>query len=326
LEIEVRRLQKLGSSSIVVTLPKDWANRLGLQPGHRVLLVDEGDSIRIVPVDRRVSGSIVLDLAGLDPELAAAAPTCLYLSGLDGATIRVPEGAAVEEMKLRSMLFTGIQVYEQAPGEVRVEVLIDVDRVELPRLLKSMSQTISRLVSLLEEALSGASRGLQGRADMLRQDFLRTLYVVLRYLVSRHARTVDLVENYQTALAASYIGLAADLLQELVETVERLDLSRSLPAEDLRLLRRVLAPLEEATRLLLRLLATPSAGRLAEMHASLSRARMASEEAMKGVSSPAGGVLAGKLHDVLRLVNIAGYVAACRVILRAAREAPSRPS
>jgi len=319
LEIEVRRLQRLGASSIVVTLPKEWANRLGLQPGDKVMLVDEGDSIRVVPVDRRAGEGVTLDLSRLDPELAIAAPTCLYLSGLDGATIRLPPGGdLVEEMKRRSMLFTGVQVYEQAPGEARVEILIDVDRVDISSLLRSMSRTMSRLVSLLEEALQGGTTAPGERAELLRQDFLRTLYVVLRYLVSRHAKTADLLENYQTALAASYIGLATDLLQDILDTSGRLGLQAGLSGEDKKLLLRILAPLEDAVGLLLRLLASPSASRLATMYRSLEQARLAAEEAMRSVSSPAAGVLAGKLHDVLRLLNIAAYVATCRVILRAA--------
>lgn len=49
IQITKRRIQRLGGSSLIVTLPKTWVRKLGLTPGDEVLVVDEGGHLRIVP-------------------------------------------------------------------------------------------------------------------------------------------------------------------------------------------------------------------------------------------------------------------------------------
>jgi len=53
---DLRRVQRLGGSSLVVTIPKQWARKIGLTPGDQVAIIDEGSSLRIVPV--ALSGSV----------------------------------------------------------------------------------------------------------------------------------------------------------------------------------------------------------------------------------------------------------------------------
>lgn len=50
-----RRIQRLGGSSLIVTLPKSWAKRYGLDVGDTVMVIDEGDHIKIFPPDARTA-------------------------------------------------------------------------------------------------------------------------------------------------------------------------------------------------------------------------------------------------------------------------------
>src|SRR3990170_6253366 len=43
MEIEPRKVQRLGYSSLGVSLPKDWAKSAGIEPGATVLVVKEDD-------------------------------------------------------------------------------------------------------------------------------------------------------------------------------------------------------------------------------------------------------------------------------------------
>ena len=43
MEYEVRKVQRLGYSSVGISLPKDWAKEAGLSPGSVVSLLREGD-------------------------------------------------------------------------------------------------------------------------------------------------------------------------------------------------------------------------------------------------------------------------------------------
>ncbi|WP_062662460.1 AbrB/MazE/SpoVT family DNA-binding domain-containing protein [Aeropyrum camini] len=82
----VRRLQKLGSSSLVVTLPKEWVREMGLKQGDPVYVVIEGGSLRIVPaVNSETYAASRVRLTGSTPATplgCCGAPTSLGLRRL----------------------------------------------------------------------------------------------------------------------------------------------------------------------------------------------------------------------------------------------------
>ena len=314
MEVEVRKIQRVGTSSLVVTLPKEWARRLGLQPGSQVLLIDEGDSIRVKPVEND-SGGMVVDLSRVPPRLASSVPLCLYLSGYTEAEVAFPDQQSLEEAKARSLNLVGLQIYEslEDPSRARIEVIIDPARVDLPRLHRSLSTIVHETMALLRETLeTGEPR--EDRVGVVRARFLRTHYVVLRHLAARYGARGG-VDNYHSALATSYAGFAIDLLQELVLTAPRLTGARPLPEADLERLREVIGLIEEAGDLLFKILAQPSVKRIAELHLKLAGARERAEEVMLSSETRAAAVIAGKLHDIARLLMIAYYTALCRVLL-----------
>ena len=49
IQVSKRRIQRLGGSSLIVTLPKPWIRKYGLKPGDEVLVIDEGSHLRILP-------------------------------------------------------------------------------------------------------------------------------------------------------------------------------------------------------------------------------------------------------------------------------------
>ncbi len=304
--VEVRRIQRVGSSSLVVTLPKPWAKRLGLQPGSSVLLVDEGDSIRVIPVDKRGSRPLAIDLSRAPEWLAGATPLCVYLSGFSEAEVLLPKGVGGELLRARSLDLMALHVYEQAPGEARIEVLLDSERIDLPRLLKSLAGVARRAAMLVLEALRG-SPGVEGEIEIAKREFLRVHYVVLRYLASNSVQ--EGVSGYHAALSASYSGFAVDLLLETAAYAARRS-GETTPE----VLVQAVEETADIVDLLFRILARPSVKRLAELYSRLSQTR----ELLGGEMEKLPGlhaVVAAKLHDVLRLVTIAAYVATCRVIV-----------
>jgi len=44
-----RKVQRLGASSLIVTLPKEWARRNGVDVGDTVSLIDAGDRLILLP-------------------------------------------------------------------------------------------------------------------------------------------------------------------------------------------------------------------------------------------------------------------------------------
>ena len=318
MEIEVRKIQKVGTGSLVVTLPKEWAKKLGFEPGAQVLLIDEGDSIRIRPIKETKDTTIKLDLTKVPSNLAASAPLCVYLSAINEAEIYFPAKDVLEEAKSRSLYLMGLQIFD-VPEEnsAKVEVLLDSSKVDIPRLLKTLTVNVRESARLLNRALHGEVEGVKERVEITRTQFLRTHYIVLRHLAARYSERGG-IENYYVILSTSYAGFAIDLLQELVLTSLNL-IKEPLPLSDLQKLRKIIESVESSGDLLFRVLAAPSIKRLAELYKELYVARSLAEKVMVGAESRSSAVIGGKLHDIIRLMIISSYVAVCRVIMGVAQ-------
>ncbi len=321
MSVEVRRVQKLGASSLVVTIPKEWARRLGIEPGSRVYVVDEGDSVRIIPVDSGSGEAPVLEVPP-NPAAAGNLVVCVYLSGLTEAGIRLrgpgDRDAALMAMKEKAFSLLGAQVIEAGDGEASIKIALDLDKLDLGHLIRSLSRDASRALGLVRRIIERGSVAEEDlrEADLLERDFLRNQYAITRYLMVKHASTVSLVSNYYTALATGYIGFAIDILLNLVRLLpeRRMELQ---PREAEAALR--LADLaEQAIILETRVLASPSLRRIGELLHTIREAREEARKAMSGAETATAGIIYAKLHDAIRIVNLSAYVALCRALMEAA--------
>ncbi len=91
LVVETRKIQRLGSSSLVVTLPKNWARKNNLRPGDPIYMVDEGGHLKIVPgsdkkpcIYEEVTSKLTRNLREVGIEKAAK---CAYLNGYQSLRI-----------------------------------------------------------------------------------------------------------------------------------------------------------------------------------------------------------------------------------------------
>ncbi len=317
MNMEVRRVQRLGSSSLVVTLPKEWAKRLGLKPGSQVILVDDGNSIRILPMNHETPRGIHIDLSRFNPSIAQTAPYCIYISGYDASTLKVPSPEeSIPQIKRRAHSFIGMEVFELSDDEVKLEILIDMNRIEFNRLFKTMSITMSRVARALKKALLVNPDESIEELKFLQQDFIRTLYLALRYLSStsiEKSQESSSTTSLHIAMAANYTGLVVDMLYEFIKISKRIDITKLTSKEKQEIIK-IIDSLEKAGSLELRLIANPSARRISELVQLLRDTREYIESLLNKVSTPLAGLLLGKLHDAIRLLTISSYVLTCKII------------
>lgn len=80
-----RRIQRLGGSSLIITLPKTWIKKIGLNVGDAVIVVDEGDHLKILPPDTRVTEKVntaTIRITGYLKNLdLARLVNCAYING-----------------------------------------------------------------------------------------------------------------------------------------------------------------------------------------------------------------------------------------------------
>ncbi len=313
-DVEVRRIQRVGSSSLVVTLPKAWARRLGLEQGSTVVLYEEGDSIRIVPAVRRENTSLRVDLSRMPPLMAISVPVCSYLAGLDRVEVSLPQNARVEDVKMRGLVFMGMHIYEVGDNKVVIETLLDMDRIDPDSFIKSLGTVAERLVQGLIDAVSnGGDVEALNLAGFARQDFMRTLYVVLRSLFTRTPARHGRRDLTLKLMSASYVSLAIEILYSMITLIPQL--ASSAPLSDKKLIIERLRRLGQSINMLLHVIPSPSAKRLSELIQTLHKEEDEIKDALHRASSPITGALIGKIQDATRIVTLASYITVCRLIV-----------
>ncbi|MBS7621867.1 AbrB/MazE/SpoVT family DNA-binding domain-containing protein, partial [Candidatus Bathyarchaeota archaeon] len=168
--MELRKIQVTGGSTYIVSLPKDWANSLGLKPGDYVQIVRQPDmSLLLVPGGRRVNKPAE---ALIDASSASSLGEMIrefisyYLAGYD--VIKVKFGQRVDEYKahlkalMRSKLI-GLETVEESTDYMVVRCLLGF--VEFP-----VKDAIARMHSMVISMCRDALKALKLRDSSLAKD------------------------------------------------------------------------------------------------------------------------------------------------------------
>ncbi len=155
-----RKLVKLGKSSVVVSLPKDWLKEVNLEPGDEVLLKKEFDgSLRIMPVKDRKKLLVPEIEINIDecsvPGLLEKILQGSYITGREKVIITTSTGFKGNQFKeIRQIIerIRGVEVLEQSINRIELKTFVDPTKFKLSLLLK---RALSLLVSMLEYFLKG---------------------------------------------------------------------------------------------------------------------------------------------------------------------------
>lgn len=316
MSFEVRRVQRLGASSLVVTIPKEWARRLGLEVGSRVYLVDEGDSIRLIPAAKGEGEPPEIPAPPV-PEAAGDVAVCVYLSGLTEARVRLGRQGASEalmSMKEKALDLLGVQVGEAEDGVALIKVALDSERLDIPHMLRGLARDAEGILDLMIRIVRARGRGVDRRElGVLEKDFLRNQHAIIRYLMTRQTGRGLAASNYYAALATGYLGFAVDLLDNLVKLIP--DDGFALEDDEARFIERLLEGLRGLISLEARVLANPSFSRTGELLAGIEALKGEVSRKMGLLKSVWAAILLSKIHDVLRVLNLSAYVTLCMAIM-----------
>src|SRR2546422_6428348 len=166
LMMEARKVQKVGYSTLIVSLPKDWVEEVGLKQGDIVSFRRESDGgITIYPglTRERESYRYVLDADLCDqPNLLTRIITANYLTGHDTIQIISKKELSkqhLEEVRAVSRRLTGLGIVEQSLKSVTLQSFVDPTKFPIYGLMR-------RLEIIFHFLLGGAGEGGGGgRAD-----------------------------------------------------------------------------------------------------------------------------------------------------------------
>ncbi|MFQ5838473.1 MAG: PhoU domain-containing protein [Thermoplasmata archaeon] len=190
MDVESRKVQKMGLSSLGISLPKDWAMELGLKPGSILHLYREDDGSVSVDVPGRRTpqqrGCRVRAEECKEPQVLERVIIGNYLLGRDSIEIfskspLPPE--AMDEIYGAVDKLTGVAIVEQDSRSILVESFVEPTRFPVRGLLRRLQYLAERMIKLSLEGVMRPHEDAVADVQRLEEEVDGLYWLVIRQLM-----------------------------------------------------------------------------------------------------------------------------------------------
>jgi len=227
-----RRVQRTGSSSLSITLPKAWTDSMNLQTGDSLRFRDLGAGrLEISPVHAEAPAErrqrlLRIDASRTPPKLLARLLVGAYITGQDQIVVTSRSGLTPEqrqEVQRTVAHVLGMTVVEEETGGVEVQNFIDPGRYQFHRLMSQVVRMLHAELEACRTVLSGGHRdALQPLAGM--EDEIDRFYLLMvrQLLLSSDdfqiARDIG-VESHHYQIGYRLVAKVLEVMGDLVSGV-----------------------------------------------------------------------------------------------------------
>lgn len=160
--MEVRKIQVTGGSSYMITLPKEWAESVGLKKNAPISLEEHRDGTLTlhpdaVPDDTPVSKKIIQADEVKDPSLLFRQLVGTYIAGHDTIEVRsdVPLDTSIASIAsdfVRTAM--GLEILEEDDNTILIRDLINQDELDLMKTVVRMKILVKNMLNEVFNSLS----------------------------------------------------------------------------------------------------------------------------------------------------------------------------
>ncbi len=197
--MEKRRIIKLGKSSYVISLPKDWALKFNLKEGDWVFLEVKEDELRISPSKFKIKGrvgSFRIDAEHIEEPVLASLIKALYKAGYNEIVLssdRIISPQLVNTVKKTISNLFGVEITHQRPREIVLK--IRTENIEPKELINN---EFSLVLGAMEYALALVE---ERNAEYLENlEFIQEIFLKIHALI---IRVLDDEEEHKRILMIS---------------------------------------------------------------------------------------------------------------------------
>jgi len=226
MEQEVRKVQRLGYSSLGISLPKDWARAVGLSPGSVISVLRDGDA----GLKLMVGAHTKTPEPPCEIEAEAAAGQDGLIRQITGAyiagrgTIRIKSKTELTAAQLRETHeavrgLSGLTIVAQGPRFVQIENFAEPSRFPIDGLLRRLHYLTSRMGRLAFSQLERAMEPGTEEIAKLEEEVDRIYWVLSRQLLlastDRGAATRSGIERGQDIVSHRLMALTLENVGDL---------------------------------------------------------------------------------------------------------------
>lgn len=192
--MESRKIQKVGVSTLTISLPKSWAETQGLQKGDQVFMQAEGDSLRLMAPEgarRRLERPVptyVIDADALDePGLLERVIVGNYVLGRERLLVKSAHRLRpphLEEIRTASHRLMGLGIIEETGSQAFLQCSLEPSKFPVETLVKRLYNLGASMLKEAIEALITKDRSLAESALHREDDADMVYWLLIRLILS----------------------------------------------------------------------------------------------------------------------------------------------
>jgi phosphate uptake regulator len=226
---ELRRLQKVGYSSLAVSIPKEYVRELKLSKGDGVLLREEADgTLRLIPASKAKESSratIKVEQVKGD-EMLVRLMVGAYALGYDSIEIagRAPLDRGTADLAVKTIKrLMGLEVVESDSKRIVGQSFTDPTKFPVDSLIKRLQILVSQSLEDVVEALDLKQTGSLNDVARVQEEIDELYWLILRQLlVALSRRELASEIGIESPLHASGDRVSAKTLDEIGNIVNEM--------------------------------------------------------------------------------------------------------
>ncbi len=237
--MDKRKIQITGGSTYMVTLPKSWAEKVGLDAGTEVSMIDMPPDLMVIrpeTVKTKESRSGKMEVGDKSGENLVRSIISFYIAGyevlkIDGQPITSQQRNTIRKV---TQSLIGPEIVEESSNQVVIRNLSDLSELSITETLSRIHQ-ISRSmfkdsIEALLELNKELARDVEDRDDDVDRLFLaisRRFRVMLFDIIEKSEDQISRVEYFDYQRAAKQLERIADHSKKIASIISSLEIEVS---------------------------------------------------------------------------------------------------
>jgi len=235
--METRKVQRLGPSTLAMTLPAEWASEYDVEKGDEVTLRMGGKgTLTVLPAGGNEEGTeATITTDGLDAESVERAIIAQYVLGRRVIHVESSDdvlslpSAHINAVYNAETQLMGLGVVEETPDRITIRCSVDPEDFTLDNLLERLESTGSTMRNEAIRSLADRNPDLAERALNRERQANKIFVLLLRLIFTSYqnpnmARAVGLSDSFPLIgyrSVAKNLELIADNAEDIAETALR---------------------------------------------------------------------------------------------------------
>ncbi len=229
--MEARKVQRVGYSTLTVSLPRDWVQDVKLKAGDIVSIKREDDgSLKLIPGTEHKREEVTNCLVNADlctsPNLLTRVITANYILGHDTIQIAAKDELKkihLEEIRATTQRLTGLSIVEQTIKQVTLQSFVDPTRFPIYGLMRRLHIIISSMVEVSIKALVERRPELATEVTHMEEESDRIYWLIVRQLLlAIRDRSVGTKIGIESPLHIAGNRVVAKTLEEMADSAEQI--------------------------------------------------------------------------------------------------------